>query len=453
MRSKGILRFAAIALVALLPACASRTPPAATVPLAPKYTEFLFPAVPAEYQKTVAADRLERGWRLLQSDDLRGADREFGAALQRSPDFYPAQTGAAYVALARGDQLKAVATFDGVLSRSPRYVPALVGRGQSLLALKREPEALAAFEVAVAVDPTLIDLKSRIDVLRFRGTQAVIEEARSAAASDRIDAAVAAYMRAIAMSPESGFLHREIGIVERRRSNTREALDHFRRGVELDPSDVVSLVQMAELLEQGGDFLAAEAAYRKAADVEPSSELSARVAAIAAKGRDARLPAEVRAIAAASQISRGELAALIGIRLESVLRDAPNRQVVMTDTRGHWAAQWITRVAAAGVIDPFENHTFQPRSALRRVELARAVNQLVRLIAAKHPELRNRLTEKPRIADMTPGHLDYPAVSVSVATGVIPLGAEQRFGLNATVSGAEALDAIGRLQALAGVDR
>jgi tetratricopeptide (TPR) repeat protein len=452
MRSRHILRLGVVALL-ILPACARRTPPAVVVPAPPKYSEFVFPGIPAEMQKTPVADRLERGWQLLQGDDLRGADREFAAALQRSPDFYPAQTGAAYVALARGDQLKAVVTFDGVLGRAPRYVPALVGRGQSLLALKREPEALAAFEAAVAVDPTLTDLKSRIDVLRFRGTQAVIEDARSAAAADRLDAAVAAYARAIAMSPESAFLHREIGIVERRRSNPREALDHFRRASELDPSDAVSFEQIGQLLEQAGDSGAAEMAYRKAADLEPNAELSARIAAVAAKARDARLPAELRAIATSPQITRGDLAALIGIRLEAVLRDLPNRQVVMTDTRGHWAAQWIARVAGAGVIEPFENHTFQPRSPVRRVELARAVDQLIRLIAATHPELRTRLADRPKIADMTPGHLDYPAVSVSVASGVLPLGAGQRFGLTNIVSGAEAVDAIGRLQALAGVDR
>ena len=36
--------------------------------------------------------------------------------------------------------------------------------------------------------------------------------------------------------------------------------------------------------------------------------------------------------------------------------------VVVTDIRNHWAAPWITMVARAGVIEPFPNHTFQPRA-------------------------------------------------------------------------------------------
>jgi hypothetical protein len=56
--------------------------------------------------------------------------------------------------------------------------------------------------------------------------------------------------------------------------------------------------------------------------------------ALAERERDAALPAEFRAIASAAQASRGDLAALIGVRLDDVLRSAPARQIVVTDTRG-----------------------------------------------------------------------------------------------------------------------
>ena len=52
----------------------------------------------------------------------------------------------------------------------------------------------------------------------------------------------------------------------------------------------------------------------------------------------------------------------------------------MTDTRGHWAADAIARVVRAGVIEPFANHTFQPRQRLRRSELASAVSRLLTLL-------------------------------------------------------------------------
>jgi hypothetical protein len=52
------------------------------------------------------------------------------------------------------------------------------------------------------------------------------------------------------------------------------------------------------------------------------------------------------------------------------------------------------------------------------------------------------------VADVAPTHLSYPAVSMSVASGVMGLDGGS-FGLLEPVSGAEAVDVIGRLEALA----
>lgn len=433
-------------LLVLAAGCAaSRTEPA--LPAALAHPDFLYPTVPQAF--AADAQTVDRGWRYLQNDDLRNAEREFTAALKRRPGLFPAQTGAAYAALAGRDRNEALAGFDLALRASPAYVPALVGRGQVLLALDRSAEALAAFESALAADSSLTDLRRRVDVLRFRNLQDIIEGAREAATAGRLEDARTAYIRALDASPESAFLHRELGVVERRRGEIPAALEHLRRAVDLDAADVTSLTQIGEILEAQQDFSGAEAAYRRAANVEASDALRARLAAVAERAAEARLPADFRAIGAVDQITRGDLAALIAVRLPDVIAAAPAREVVTTDTAGHWAGPWIAQAARAGVMDPFENHTFQPRTRLRRGDLATAASRVVALMAATRPELRARLTERPRITDMPPGHLNYPAASVAVATGVMPLLDGDRFQVGRAVSGAEAIDVVNRLRALA----
>jgi tetratricopeptide (TPR) repeat protein len=433
----------------VLAACAPRVSPP-PLPAALEHPEFIFPALPPSLARSPGADGIDRGWRFLQSGDQGNADREFSSALERTPGLYPAQTGLAYVALARRDHDRALAAFGAVLQAEPAYVPALVGRGQALLGTGRDEAALAAFEAALAADASLADVRRRVEVLRFRNIQDVIEGARAAATAGRREEARSAYVRALEASPDSAFLHRELADVERRLGATGAALDRFRRASTLDPGDATSLIQIGELLEQQQDFAGAEAAYRNAADIEPSGDLSRRIAVAAERAREARLPAEFRAIAASPQITRGELAALIGIRLEGVIRSAAAREVVVTDVRGHWAEPWITQVARAGAIEPFANHTFQPRTRLRRGDLATAVSRLIALMATSNPALRVHLTARPRIADMPPGHLNYPAASVAVASGVMRLQDDGRFQVAQPVSGAEALEAIDRLRALGG---
>ncbi|MBF8299767.1 MAG: hypothetical protein HW394_137 [Acidobacteria bacterium] len=452
MRCNRMTGFVALCLLALIAGCATRTT-APPLPAALAYPEFMYPTVPPPLATADAAGGVDRGWRFLQNNDLVSADLEFAAALQRTPALYPAQAGAAYVALARREYDLALGGFDAGLRTAPMYVPALVGRGQTLLALKRDASAVEAFEAALTVDPSLADVRSRVDVLRFRSLQDVIDAARAAAAAGRMAEARSAYERALHASPESAFLYRELGLVERKQDSVEAALGRFRRAAELDPGDAASLIQMGELLEDRRDFAGAEAAYRRAADIEPSGELSARMAVVLEKARDARLPAEFRAIAGSSQIARGELAALLGVRLEDILRGAPAKDVVITDAQGHWAAAWVVQVARTGVMEPFANHTFQPGARITRADLAGAVSRVVAVIAASRPDVRPRLAQRPQIADVAAGHLSYPAVSVAVASGVMPLLDGGRFQVARPVSGAEAIDVVARVRALAGASR
>lgn len=453
MRSRGIRRGVgfglAVAVTAIVSACATRTAPP-VLPAALKYPDFVYPAVPPSAQTSPAAPHIDLGWRFLQNDDLGNADREFAAALKGNAAFYPAHAGEGYVALARRNYDKAVTAFDAALRADRSYVPALVGRGQALLAENKEDEALAAFEQALRVDASLVDLQRRVEVLRFRDVQDVIERARTAAAAGRTDEARVAYERAIAASPDSAFLYRELGMLERKQGQNDRALEHLQKAISLDSTDTAALVEAGALLEDRGEFDAALANYRKAAEIDASADVSARIVGATARSREAKLPPEFRAIAQSPQITRGELAALLGVRLEPLLRAVPPRQAVITDVRSHWAATWITAVLDANVMDGFENHTFQPQGRVRRGDLATAVSRVVTLLAPSRPELAAKLSERPKVADMNADHLNYPAVAVAVSTGVLPLS-DGRFQVSRPVTGAEAIDAVTRLQMLAGI--
>jgi tetratricopeptide (TPR) repeat protein len=353
-------------------ACATKivTPP---VPTTPAHAEFVYPTVPPVFLGRPGASLIEIGWRYLQNDKTSDAERTFEVALKQNNTLYPARAGQGYVALARRDFTRALSAFDSTLKAAPSYAPALVGRGHALIGLGREEEALQPFEAAMAIDSSLTDVRRRIDVLKFRGLQEVIEAARDAVRKGREPEARAAYARALAASPESAFLHRELGMLDRKTGHPDKALEELTRASELDPSDAAAFVQIGELLDEKSDYAGAEAAYRKAADLEPTPELSVRLATVAKKAREAKLPPEFRASLTSAQLTRGDLAALIGVRFDDLIRDAPPRQVVITDTRGYWAADWIMPVARAGIMDPFANHTFQPRTRLRRGDLAMVV--------------------------------------------------------------------------------
>jgi tetratricopeptide (TPR) repeat protein len=432
-----------VVLLVASAACAPR-PPVVVAPATLAYPEYVFPAPPPG-ATAPAVDRLTRGWWLLQSNDAAAADREFTALLRDEEGFAPAMAAQGYVELSRRRAGEAIDHFDRVLATNPAYAPALVGRGLALLAEGRDGEALAAFERAVEADAALPNVASRIEVLRVRQLQDRVSRAERAAAEGRWDDARSAYRAAIEASPESAFLHRDLALAERRAGDDAAAIEHARRALDLDPDDARAHLVVAEVLEARDDHAGALAAYERAAAIDGSPAIAAAIARVRERVRDAALPPQYHAIAASPGATRADLAALIGVRLGPVLAAAPQRQVVVTDVRGHWARPWIETATRAGAIEVFPNYTFQPTTPLRRADVADVVSRVLPLVRpARVPQWDAQTVP---VSDVPPGHLAYPAVRRAVASGVMRLD-DGAFRLLQPVSGADLAGIVERLEAL-----
>lgn len=440
-----------LALALLAGACAPKVVPA-PVPGAARYPTFTYPAPPEALAASPAVTQHRLGWEWLQSGDFRAAERNFTAVLQETPAFYPAHAGLGYLALAKKDYPEAIAHFDRAVTADPAYVPALLGRGEAQLAVGDNDKALSSLEAAVAADPTLTGVRSRVEVLRFRGLQEEVDAARKAAAEGRLPAARAAYTQAIAASPQSPFLHRELAEVERRAGNMAAALTHAEKAAELDATDPRALIMLAEIYEAQGDYPKAADTYTAAVALEPNDAIDIKIEELRERAAFEAMPEEYKSIEASPTVTRAQLAALLGVRLDDLLRRSRRRNaVVMTDTRNNWAAPWILSVARAGVMEVYPNHTFQPGALVRRGDLAAAASSALGLIAAENPRLAATWrTARRRFPDLSPGHLRYPAASLAVEAGVMSTMPDGTFQLSRPITGAEAVAAVRTIEELAG---
>jgi tetratricopeptide (TPR) repeat protein len=280
--------------------------------------------------------------------------------------------------------------------------------------------------------------------------QGNITRAQTASNAGQWDVARAAYEQAIAASPDSAFLYRDLAIAERRAGRSAEALVQVRQALTLDPNDARAHATLAALLDEQGDAAGALVEYERARTLDASEVSAADLARARENATAATLPAEYRAIATADTITRGQLAALVGVHLDRLIATVKPRQVVITDIRGNWAQDWITTVVRAGVMDTLPNYTFEPETIVRRAELAQTVSRALTLVAAQQPaRAQTWQAAQLSIADLPPEHLAYPAVSAAVAAGVMQLQPDGTFQLLGPVTGANALSVIERLEALA----
>ena len=440
-----------LALSALV-GCATHRATAVPPSGAPHFPDYVFPTIPGQMAAPAIGALHELGWQWLQAGDPKAAERNFTAALRQSPGFYPSEAGLGYAALARKDNKEAEAHFAKALTANPTYAPALAGRGEALLTLGQRDQALSSFEAAVKADPQLSPLRSRIEVLRFRGLQDDVDAARKAAEAGKLQDAQAMYERTISASPESPFLYRELAIVERREGNLPAALTHAQKAATLNPTEPRNFVTIGEIYEAQSEFGKAVDAYATAVALEPNDAIESKIDDLRARAAFASMPEEYRTIETSPTVSRAQLAALIGVRLDDLLKRAPrSNSIVITDTRGSWAAPWILSTARAGLMEVYPNHTFQPNAVVRRGELAQAAWKALSLIATNNPKLAASLrAARGRFPDVPPGHFSYPAASAVVEAGVMTATQDGSFQLSRPATGQEAVNAVGKLLELSG---
>ncbi|MEI6666898.1 MAG: tetratricopeptide repeat protein [Acidobacteriota bacterium] len=434
-----------IALTGSWGCAASVAPPA--VPSAPAYVDYLFPQPLGQQtdQRLTAQHRL--AWGRLQRGDLGGANADYSALVRHAPGYVPAEVGLGYVLLAQRQIKDALAWFEHAVRLAPSYASAYAGRAEAYLALGQPDQALVNFEAALKIDPSLSELGRRADVIRFARVQTLIAAGRRAADEGRLEESRRAYLDAVRAAPDSAVLYRDLGGVELRLNAMADAVAHLRKAVALDAGDARAFKTLGDALEKQGDVVGAIDAYQQAVALDGGEGARQALDRLRDRAASTRLPADYAAIARLAQVTRGDVAALLGVRLPAVLSAAGRRYppVVATDVRGHWAAAWIATVTRSKVMEVYANHAFQPAAVVKRADMAQVV---ARVLMAAAPGV-GRATMRPTIPDVPGDHLSYPDVAVAVSSGVMGLVDGGVFRPSRVLSGAEAIDVMDRLERIA----
>ena len=431
--------------------CASTAPRTPVAPAAPRYADFPEPTVPSTLRVDAAVrERHAAGWSRLQGGDLRGASRDFLDALKRSPDFYPAQAGLGFVALADRQWKQAATRFTAATAADSRYLPAWLGLIEAQVALANHEEAIAAGERALSIDPKREDVRARLDLLRLRQVQSLIENGRKARLAGRHKDALTLLTRALGISPNSAAILSEMSVTELALGQLDDAEAHARKAASIDASDADTHAALATVLDARQRLQESATVWARAAQLEPRYRERADRARDAA--RESGLPDELRDLPARAVVTRAEFAALLNGRLAAIVTRAPKRAPqVATDVRTHWAVASIMAVTQAGLMDVSANHTFQPGASMRRIDVATVIARVVPVILQGQPDvLKKWQSARPAFVDLPATNASYRAAALAATAGALTADAAGRFEPSRAATGAEAAAVIARLEQLAG---
>jgi thioredoxin-like negative regulator of GroEL len=423
-----VLATCMLAAVLVLPGCAKRV-----APPVPQGEDYVFDAPVPGAVSSHEASELRAAWRDVIAGDAASAARRYEKLLKRQPGLAAARTGLAFARLRAGRLEEASAGFDAVLTDHPDDVPALVGAASAAIRGGDADAALAYYRRAQSVAPEDALVRKRLAAVRLQVTERRMGLAQAAVERGDVTTATREYTAALAAAPEVAGVRLTLADLLASGGDVPGAL----AVLEGDPSGdrQVALRRAAILMGQQEFGLAADV-YRGLLARDPGDETARNGEKRARESLDMlSMPEEYRRIPDAPRITRADLAALVAVRVVALRRAGPGEPRVAVDLGGSWAREYIARVLALGIMEPYPNHTFQPGATVRRVDLARtAARTLDRLGFAQGVA--------PAPTDMSRSHLDYEAVERALAAGLMSLSAQGAFEPWRPVSGSEAIDVV-----------
>ncbi|MCD6327375.1 tetratricopeptide repeat protein [bacterium] len=227
---------------------------------------------------------------LLQGQGrLEEAAKAFGSAERIEPNFPSALKSLVNIYLELGDYDNAVETAGRLRDLSPANPEANRNLGVVFELAGRQQEALAAFEVAVARDPTYALVHADIGFLREKmgdmseasnslrralALEPSLAKRDGRFAKSELGSNIAAEMQDTmskeleGLSVEALRAQKDAAIAS---GNLSQAIQAYRRIIEIQPNDAETIVAMGVLLDKTGASDEAESAFRRAIALAPNS--------------------------------------------------------------------------------------------------------------------------------------------------------------------------------------
>jgi tetratricopeptide (TPR) repeat protein len=221
------------------------------------------------------------GHALRLRNDRERAIAAFGRALMRAPGHVPTLVWLGALELDRGDAKAAHAHFTKAVAGDPRSAAALSGLGRAALALGDAAGARTHLEAAVAADPKAATVRYALAMAyRNLGDPARAEEqlrfwkAGQTSPADTLrdgqTPPADPLMESIGSMLDTAIAYEVRGTRALDRRQWAEAIEHFRRGLEVAPRDATLHQNLGSALFLAGDEAAAEQEFSDALRLSPA---------------------------------------------------------------------------------------------------------------------------------------------------------------------------------------
>lgn len=208
------------------------------------------------------ADQLEEAVALHRAGRSAEAEALCDAILARSPEHARALHLLGAIRFAGGRTAEAIGLVERAIAAKPEYAEAEFNIGAMLAADGRTADAADHYGRAAALRPDQVEAQARL--------AATLMNLR------RHDAAEAAYRRVLALQPDHVAAHTDLVALTLIRDDLDAAELHGRRAVALAPQSPMAALRLGRALDESGEHAEALEQYRRAIQLDPDDVVHRR---------------------------------------------------------------------------------------------------------------------------------------------------------------------------------
>ncbi len=398
--------------------------------------------LPALESGTFLDSFYRQGWEQLRQGDSEAAYRSFQnsvAPLDKK------QAAFGYVFLARKKFSAASEQFARALESNPANLEAGMGRAMILELEGRTPEAFRAYGDLLLQAPEDAWIRLKYESIRSDATQAHLLEAEQAKGRDN-----SRYLRALEQasfySPDMTAITLQIAEHYYAEGDLQRSLPRYEAVLEKEPHNEAVLLKLAAIYEKKEKLDLAIVTLDRLLALKPGDPfLESEKKRVRDRFQEVTLPEKFKRIFFKTEVNREELAALVGFYFDRYIEMDRSPEII-TDIDGSFAREQIIKTVTAGILRALPDHTFARFVTPDRARFAVTLQALIDYLRQKGHVLRfTPLTAAPVIADLSPLHKEFQAISLLVNSQVLALDHLGNFNPTNPVSPSEVIFALKKI--------
>jgi len=385
----------------------------------------------------------QQGMTALQQQQFDAAIQYFQAALQRDAMYLDAYVGLGDTYTQKGDYLVAESYYNKVLGYDPGSVPAYLALGNMSEKMGDYRKASSFYRKVLELEPANATAQQRVAAITEELFSQYYEQGKAYQEAGDIAQALVEFQKAQSFNPDDLDFMIEIGELFVSQKDYMMAEGYFQDVLTKNPNYVPAIVAMGKAKLAQQQYEKAVEAFKQALAIEPNNQDAAEWLQKTQVHRiQDNLPPQYGAIAAAPQVTRGEVAALLIVEfaLENRL-PAPSKRVIISDITNHWAKPYIIKAVQFDLIGLPPDRYFRPDEPMYKGELAQTLDLLLKKLNATLPS-----APAGAFSDVYSDNQYAGAIYRVQAAGLMAASGDGTFGVVNPLSGAEMMQIMARVK-------